>query len=155
MHTSSPLAFSDLWNWPEHTHVPAHKTPHNTYSLLIKCVACITHIFLKICQGSGFYLSTHLGFILAIRPAITIFLLVKLWDVSQVSGLENAVAENSPEAGFYGFKILMWWKSDDQKSWSQKQIPHVTSSWRVCECVCAYIHVHILFIHMGIIITLK
>lgn len=145
MHPSSPLAFFDLWNWLEQSHVPAHKTPHNNYLFPVNIMLGMHHhIFVKLYQCLAFYLSRHLRFILAIRPVIKIFLLVKLWDVNQVWGLENAVAGNSPKTGFYGFKILTWWESDDQKSWSQKQIPLFPSSWlagigvSVCIHTCRY-----------------
>lgn len=115
-----------------------HTKPHMiiTYSLLIKCSSCITHIFVKLFQGLGFYLSMHLGFILAIRPVIKIFLLVKLWDLSQVSGLENAVAGNSPENGFHGFKILVWWESDA----GLKSRYHLSPPLEMCVSVSVCIH---------------
>lgn len=124
-----------------------------TYSLLIKCLACITHIFVSLHQGLGFYLSRHLGFILAIRPEIKIFLLVKLWDVNPVSGLENAVAGNSPETGFYGFTIaFLMIRKAGLKSRYYLSPP---LDWQVCVRLCIYIHVHVLFIHMGIVIAYK
>lgn len=108
------------------------------YSLLIKSLACITHIFVKLYQGLAFYLPTHSGFILAIRPVIKIFLLVKLWDLSQVSGLENAVAGNCPENDFYGFKILMRWESDAGLKSRYHLFPPLDTCVSVCRHTCTY-----------------